>query len=603
MRKARPTVTGGTLGARSSLRRSRAKLAGKNPADRSLQGSLSLRAQKGAVTRGANRLGKARAASTMRMAARAGVIRGGRKVAAKPVAAAPPKDYKRGRSAALGYKPKADGTRPATSGARVLSARLNASQRKKAAEARQRYGVRSTAQRARTRAGSYDPAKQGGGRVTFRSRLAAKKAYLMRAVATKNIANRKASDFTSGLEYQGSLKAKSATVSQGNLLTGDTERIKRVRVRSASPKSAIMGVLKREAAKSGRPMAPRKPVTPRAPRYAYRKINRANANLDRASKAINKLEKRLEKTNTPKSQKALAKARKSAAVAFKARRLLNREPSRFYGRGSGRRVKSGAPRPSGTLAKPRNLKPGAIAAKKAKATASGARAARATANYNRAQKAAQEAQQRLNRRRSSKNQAAADNAQKTLRTAARAYRILVGLGGKKLAVARKPSPKGAGPRMKAARPAGTVAKPKGLKVGATAARSNPQPQRKRKVDYAGAVKLLSRQKAAINRLKNPQQTFNGNAAYARQVDVRTAKSTPTANAQREIRALYGEYRRAQSSAKSQYASQEVRTRAASKLSTLRKQIRKAAQAARAFKPEYSAETRRRFQAAQARRKP
>ena len=86
-RAARPTVTGGTLGARGSLRRSRTKLAAKNPADRSLQGSLSLRAQKGAVTRGANRLGKARAASTVRMAARAGVIRGGRKVAAKPVAA------------------------------------------------------------------------------------------------------------------------------------------------------------------------------------------------------------------------------------------------------------------------------------------------------------------------------------------------------------------------------------------------------------------------------------------------------------------------------------------------------------------------------------
>jgi hypothetical protein len=117
-----------------------------------------------------------------------------------------------------------------------------------------------------------------------------------------------------------------------------------------------------------------------------------------------------------------------------------------------------AARPSGTLAKPRGLKPGAIAAKKAKAAASGARAARATTNYNRAQKAALEAQQRLNRRRSPKNQAAADKAQKTLRTAARAYRILVGLGGEKMAVARKPSPKGAGPRMKASRVAGTVAK-------------------------------------------------------------------------------------------------------------------------------------------------
>jgi hypothetical protein len=87
-RAARPKVTGGTLGARGSLRRSRTKLAGKDPADRSLRGSLSLRAQRGAVTKGANRLGKVRAASTVRMAARAGVIRGGRKVAAKPVAAA-----------------------------------------------------------------------------------------------------------------------------------------------------------------------------------------------------------------------------------------------------------------------------------------------------------------------------------------------------------------------------------------------------------------------------------------------------------------------------------------------------------------------------------
>jgi hypothetical protein len=87
-RAARPKVTGGTLGARGSLRRSRAKLAAKDPADRSLRGSLSLRAQKGAVTRGANKLAKARAASTVRMAARAGVIRKGGKVAAKPVAAA-----------------------------------------------------------------------------------------------------------------------------------------------------------------------------------------------------------------------------------------------------------------------------------------------------------------------------------------------------------------------------------------------------------------------------------------------------------------------------------------------------------------------------------
>jgi len=119
MRKARPTVTGGTLGARGSLRRSRAKLAGKNPADRSLRGSLSLRAQKGAVTRGANRLGKVRAASTVRMAARAGVIRGGRKVAAKPVASAAPKPSTPARKpAALKWE------KPAGSGGRRQTASL-----------------------------------------------------------------------------------------------------------------------------------------------------------------------------------------------------------------------------------------------------------------------------------------------------------------------------------------------------------------------------------------------------------------------------------------------------------------------------------------------
>jgi hypothetical protein len=151
-----------------------------------------------------------------------------------------------------------------------------------------------------------------------------------------------------------------------------------------------------------------------------------------------------------------------------------------------------AARPSGTLAKPRGIKPGAIAARKAKAAASGARAARATTNYNRAQKAALEAQQRVNRRRSPKNLAAADRAQKTLQTAARAYRILVGLGGEKMAVARKPSPKGAGPRMKAARPVGTVAKPKGLKPGAIAARKA----------RAGAGRQGQRQRAEARAIAN-----------------------------------------------------------------------------------------------------
>jgi hypothetical protein len=309
MRKALPKVTGGTLGARGSLRRSRAKLAGKNPADRSLQGSLSLRAQRGAVTRGANRLGKVRAASTVRMAARAGVIRGGRKVAAKPVVAP--------RSSVRVIRPNRPAMRP--------------------------------------------------GPAPDRGKIS---------------------------EYVGAVRGA------------------RRRLSSAKPGSANAAEAKQGLKDSRRALS--------------RRIQRERG------------------------------ARRGLKPATSQQVLTGTVPAP-----PAKRAK--AARPSGTLAKPRGLKPGAIAARKAKAAASGARAARATTNYNRAQKAALEAQQRLNRRRSPKNLAAADKAQTTLQTAARAYRILVGLGGEKMAVARKPSPKGAGPRMKAARPAGTVAKPKGLK--------------------------------------------------------------------------------------------------------------------------------------------
>ena len=285
-RAARAKVTGGTLGARGSLRRSRTKLAGKNPADRSLRGSLSLRAQRGAVTRGANRLGKVRAASTVRMAGKgpAGVIRGGRKVAAKPVA-------------------------------------------------------------------------------------------------------------------------------------------------SAQPKLA-------------------------------------------AAKRI------------------------------------------------------GSPRPSGTLAKSRNLKPGAIAARKAKAAASGARGARATTNYNRAQKAALEAQQRVNRRRSPKNLAALARADKSLKTAARAYRILVGLGGEKMAVARKPSPKGAGPRTKAARPAGTVVKPRGLEPGAIAGRKAKSPNataRTQKQRIAQYERVAAKLKKQINKAEYNLNTPPGPQGFSREREISRAQ--------------------------------------------------------------------------------
>lgn len=70
---ARPTSgRRGTLQARTSLKKSRAKLAGKDPADQRLSTALSTRAQKGAVTRGSKALKTAKADSRAR-------ISGGRK--------------------------------------------------------------------------------------------------------------------------------------------------------------------------------------------------------------------------------------------------------------------------------------------------------------------------------------------------------------------------------------------------------------------------------------------------------------------------------------------------------------------------------------------
>lgn len=57
-----------TLAARSSLKRSRAKLAAKDRADETLQGTLSTRAQKGAVTRGNRKLAGAKVAARTKLA-------------------------------------------------------------------------------------------------------------------------------------------------------------------------------------------------------------------------------------------------------------------------------------------------------------------------------------------------------------------------------------------------------------------------------------------------------------------------------------------------------------------------------------------------------
>ena len=62
---------GGTLGARSSLKKSRSKLASKDSTDQSLRGTLSRRSQKGAVTRGSKALKEAKASSRKSLSARA----------------------------------------------------------------------------------------------------------------------------------------------------------------------------------------------------------------------------------------------------------------------------------------------------------------------------------------------------------------------------------------------------------------------------------------------------------------------------------------------------------------------------------------------------
>lgn len=68
-RKAAKSQSGrvSTLAARSSLKRSRAKLAGRDPADQQLSSALSSRAQKAAVTRGNKALGAAKAAARTRL--------------------------------------------------------------------------------------------------------------------------------------------------------------------------------------------------------------------------------------------------------------------------------------------------------------------------------------------------------------------------------------------------------------------------------------------------------------------------------------------------------------------------------------------------------
>lgn len=504
-RAARAKVTGGTLGARGSLRRSRAKLAGKNPADRSLQGTLSLRAQRGAVTRGANRLGKVRAASTVRMAGKgpAGVIRGGRKVAGKPVASAPPKDYRRGRSAAAGYKPKTDRTRASSQvGTRGW---LGDGQRARAQTAKRRFGVRSTAQRARMRAGSYDPAKQGGGRQVFRTKAEARQAYLKRAAATKSTASKSYNDgryVGDGVKTgtKGSARIRTAAVAQGNLLSGKADNVKVRKVRSLSGRSALGGAMRREgsgkkpgaiAARKEKPVAPKSIASQKA-----------------------ELEKIL--YNGSNSREARMAARD---------RIFKLDPS--YSIQAGRT--SYPPRPLSAAEKEANdreqRRKGFLASmppmQRAKANAA---LEKSTVNNGNGVYRQALIEDRVNKgykvqiQNGKRRLVGPDGAyfeQSALTKTGLDYADYLAKSAR--STPRKPSPKGAGPRMKAARPAGTVAKPRGLKPGAIAGRKAAKAAvaKPAKAKAPSGPKINGKEWASLSRLRGavPFDRGRGQTGY------------------------------------------------------------------------------------------
>jgi hypothetical protein len=174
-----------------------------------------------------------------------------------------------------------------------------------------------------------------------------------------------------------------------------------------------------------------------------------------------------------------------------------------------------AARPSGTLAKPRNLKPGAIAARKAKAAvpanakgkAGAARSAGRTQKQRIAQyeRVAAKLGKQINKTESNLSTSPGSQFSRE-REISRRQRLSVlrnrerragkwlnsMLASKPAPTPRKPSPKGAGPRMKAARPAGTVVKPRGLKVGAIAGRKGAGRQGQRQRAEARAIANYNR---------------------------------------------------------------------------------------------------------------
>lgn len=132
---------GGTLKARTSLGRSRAKLAAKDPADRSLRGALSRRSQKGAVTRakGALREAKKAARTRLQVGMPKGVIRKPKGKGRKAPPATPP-------AVTTGKTPKRiKGARPKGILSKGVKVKRNPEAGKKLKEAQDQQGRRRAA--------------------------------------------------------------------------------------------------------------------------------------------------------------------------------------------------------------------------------------------------------------------------------------------------------------------------------------------------------------------------------------------------------------------------------------------------------------------------
>lgn len=119
---------------------------------------------------------------------------------------------------------------------------------------------------------------------------------------------------------------------------------------------------------------------------------------------------------------------------------------------------------------------------------------------------------------------------------------------------------------------------------------------RKRVDYAGAVSLGRSQDAARRRLARGEYTATGNGGWSMMWDRRQAK-TPTEKLARDrVKGALSELRKWQGTTRNQYASSQMKERAKREIARARKDVIKQVRIARAFRPAYLPETRRRYQA-------